>query len=195
MALPGIAQAQMLARILAEIHRKYTPRSVAVLGCAGGNGFGDIPPAITRRVVGVDLNPDYVAKARERYEGRFQNLELYVADVQKDLPAFTPVDLVFAALILEYVDIDVVIARTRSMLATHGKLVTVVQMPGSTTAKVTPSPFASLQALGAVMRLVPPQAVRRSAQAHGYVQLESSAVSSAGGKRFQVQVFALAAPP
>lgn len=189
MATPGIAQAQMLSEILADVADRFGPPSLAVLGCAGGNGFDAISPAITRRVVGIDLNPRYIAAARARYEGRFRSLELHVADIQKDALAFQPVDLVFAALVLEYVDVDVVIARTRAMLGKEGRLVTVVQLPGSSCGKVTPSPFASLQALADVMRLVAPEEVRRAAASQGYIEIESKIVASAGGKQFQVQVF------
>jgi SAM-dependent methyltransferase len=189
MALPDIAQAQMLSGILADVAEKLRPRSLAVLGCAGGNGFDRISPAITGRVVGVDLNPLYIAQARARHEKRFRSLELLVADIQKDAIAFEPVDLVFAALVLEYVDVDAVIARTRAMLGEEGALVTVVQLPGPLSAKVTPSPFASLQSLAGVMRLVPPDEVRQAALSQGYIEIESGIVTSAGGKQFQVQVF------
>jgi hypothetical protein len=52
MALPGIEQAQLLSDIFAGVLAKFSPRSVAVIGCAGGNGFDRIPPAISR-VVGL----------------------------------------------------------------------------------------------------------------------------------------------
>ena len=194
MALPGIAQAQMLAAILAGVLDRTAPRSIALLGCAGGNGFANISPAITRRVVGIDLNPRYVAQARARYEGRFRSLELYVADIQKDAVAIEPVDLVFAALILEYVDVEAVIARTRCMLGPEGRLVTVVQLPSAASAKVTPSPFTSLQVLADFMCLVPPDRVLRAARSHGYIESDSRIVESAGGKQFQVQGFMAVGP-
>jgi hypothetical protein len=52
MALPGIEQAQLLSGIFADVLAKFSPRSVAVIGCAGGNGFDRISPSISR-VVGV----------------------------------------------------------------------------------------------------------------------------------------------
>jgi len=189
MALPGVAQAQLLARIFAGMLDRYAPESIAALGCAGGNGFDSISPATTQRVVGVDLNPDYIAQARARYEGRFRSLELHVADIQQDTVAIKPVDFVFAALILEYVDVNLAIARIRAMLAAGGKLVTVVQLPNASAAYVTPSPFTSLRALGDVMRLVSPTDVSRAVEASGCVHIESNVADSAGGKRFQVQVF------
>jgi SAM-dependent methyltransferase len=75
MALPGIEQAQLLSDIFADVLAKFSPRSVAVIGCAGGNGFDRIPPAISR-VVGVDLNPRFVAETEARFRDRIENLEL-----------------------------------------------------------------------------------------------------------------------
>ena len=189
MASPGVAQAQTLSEILADVLDRFAPQSIAVLGCAGGNGFDRVRPDITRRVVGVDINPGYITKARERYEGRFRSLELHVADIQNETVVFEPVDLLFAALILEYVDVGTVFARIRSMVGVEGRLVTVVQLRSVSAMKVTPSPFASLQALGDVMRLVSPDEVLGAARSRGYIQVNSGTVDSADGKQFQIQVF------
>jgi hypothetical protein len=51
MALPQVGQAQLLADLFAAELRERSPSSVAVLGCAGGNGFEHAPAAL--RVVGV----------------------------------------------------------------------------------------------------------------------------------------------
>jgi len=189
MAMPGIAQAQMLSGILADTARRFAPRSIAVLGCAGGNGFEAIDPEVTERVVGVDVNAEYVAQAQARHGGRFRSLELKVADIQTDALDFEPVDLMFAALVLEYVNVDAVIGRTRVLLAENGRLLTVLQMPCAASPKVTPSPFASLRALTDVMRLVAPEELRLIAGSHGLVEVESATLASAGGKQFQLQVF------
>ena len=91
MALPGIEQAQLLSDIFAGVLAKYSPRSVAVIGCAGGNGFDRIPPAISR-VVGVDLSPRFVAETEARFRDRIENLELMVGDIQSNEVSFAPVD-------------------------------------------------------------------------------------------------------
>jgi SAM-dependent methyltransferase len=82
MALAEVAQAQVLSGIFAEVLKEHAPRSVAVLGCAGGNGFTEIDPTITPRVVGVDINPDYIAQTRARFQNRIPTLELFVGDIQ-----------------------------------------------------------------------------------------------------------------
>ena len=109
MALPGIEQAQLLADIFAGALEQFLPQSVAVLGCAGGNGFEKIPSRITR-VVGVDINPDFVAEAGARFSGQFKNLELIVGDIQGHEVSFEPVDLIFVGLVLEYVNVEAVMA-------------------------------------------------------------------------------------
>lgn len=189
MAWPGIEQAQMLSDIFAGAIEQFAPKSVAVLGCAGGNGFDRIPTSVSR-VVGVDINPRYIDEAGRRFNGRFENLELIIGDIQNDTTAFTPVDLLFAGLVLEYVNVETAISRTRSMVATNGRLVTVLQLPSMGYRQVSPSPFLSVHALAEVMRLVPPLALQQVADSNEYSQSESRTVLSAGGKQFQVQVFA-----
>lgn len=154
MSLPGVAQAQLLAEVFDRMLKTHRPQSVAVIGCVGGNGFERIDPEVTRRVVGVDLNALYVEQVKARFHDRLLTLELVVGDVQTEEVAFPPVDLTFMGLVLEYVDVEVVLKRTRSLLRNGGILGTVIQLPSSSFANVTPSPFASLQSLGGFMRLV-----------------------------------------
>lgn len=189
MALPGIEQAQLLADIFAGVLEQFLPQSVAVLGCAGGNGFENIPSRITR-VVGVDINPHFIAEAGARFSGQFKKLELIVGDIQDHEISFEPVDLIFVGLVLEYVNVKAVIARTASMLTPTGHLVTVLQLASVRHRRVSPSPFSSVQSLGEVMHLVPPSRLQKTAKDQGYVQLESRSVASKGGKQFQVQAFA-----
>jgi len=188
MAQPDIEQAQLLSGIFAGALEQFSPESVAVLGCAGGNGFDRIPAGVSR-VVGVDINPEYIAKSKARFNGRFERLELIVGDIQDESTAFTPVELIFAGLILEYVDVETVVARTRSLVTAKGRLITAVQLPGAGSRPVSPSPYPSVQALGEAMRLVSPVELRKVAEASGYIQSESRTVVSAGSKQFKVQVF------
>jgi SAM-dependent methyltransferase len=194
MALPGIEQAQLLSDIFAGVLAQFSPRSVAVIGCAGGNGFDRIPPAISR-VVGVDLNPRFVAETETRFRDRIENLELMVGDIQSHEVSFAPVDLVYLGLILEYVNVESVMARMPSMLTARGHIVTVLQLPDVGDQQVSPSPFKSVHSLGGVLHLVAPARLQDSVEARGYTQLESRNVVSQGGKQFQVQVFGMSPNP
>ncbi len=190
MALPQVAQAQLLSDIFAEALTEFMPQSVAVLGCAGGNGFERISSHVTRRVVGVDLNPEYIHEAHRRFQARLPGLQLFAGDIQTGVFDFAPVDLVFAGLLFEYVEVEVVLGRINCMLGEGGRLVTVLQLPNEAIPEVTPSPFTSLRALSSLISLVAPERLEHLAALHGYRQTAARPVQSAGGKMFQVQTFA-----
>jgi len=191
MAMPHIAQAKLLSDVFASVLNQFSPQSVAVLGCAGGNGFDRISAQTTKRVVGIDINPEYIHEAQRRFKNRISALELFVGNVQTDLFGFLPVDLVFAGLLFEYVDVGVALLNIRSMLTARGRLVTVVQLPNTGIPEVTPSPFTSIRALSSAMRLVPPELLEHLAAVHGFHLVEFRAVESMGGKTFQIQTFCL----
>ena len=67
-------------------------------------------------MAGIDINPDYIAQTRIRFYGRIPTLELYVGDIQTDKAVLLPVDVVFAALVFEYVDVAAALNTIRSML-------------------------------------------------------------------------------
>ena len=60
MALPEVAQAQALSKMMASVFTEYAPTSIAVIGCTTGNGFQHIDTKHTRRIVGIDINPAYL---------------------------------------------------------------------------------------------------------------------------------------
>jgi len=127
MSLPEIGQAQMIADFFASLLKERSPASVAVMGCSGGNGFDRIDPSVTTRVVGVDLNPAYVRRARKRFSGRFDRLELYTCDIQAMDALFEPVDMVYAALVFEYLDPPAsAVVRMAAHLRPGGVLATIL---------------------------------------------------------------------
>lgn len=179
-------QAALLANFFERELKTHRPKSVAVLGCAGRNGFDRIDPAVTQRVVGIDINPDFIAVARERFQRQLPGLELINADLQEGDLNVEPIDLVFAALLFEYVDADVVLASVQRLLRPRGILTTVVQLPQVDVPDVTPSPFASLQSLASCLRLVSPEFLCERAIANGFISGESF-VAATMTKSFQVQ--------
>lgn len=187
MASPNVGQSRLIADELEALVRTYSPASVAVIGCAGGNGFDRLSGTSATRVVGVDINPAYIEQARERYAGA----ELYVADIESAELLFEPVDLVYVALVLEYVDTG----RAMSTLRRHCKqgsvLAVLAQLPHETLAHVSPSPYVSLQKLEPRMRLVAREVIQGQALQAGFVLERSRVVAAAGGKNFSVQEFRL----
>ncbi len=192
MSLPTIAQAEMLAAELSAALRRFSPESVAVVGCAGGNGFDMIPPTI-KRVVGIDINPSYIASASSRYLGRVPGLEFHVADVQTAPLPFAPVDLVYAGLVFEYVSLPATLGNLARVCHPGGRLVTVLQQPSTHVHAVSPSPYRSIQALVPLMRLVPPSELTECAASSGFALESGKTVVLKSGKEFVVQVYRHAA--
>jgi hypothetical protein len=194
MALPHVRQAQLLSSIFGSALDTYAPRSIALLGCAGGNGLEQLEGRVLGRVVGVDINPTYVEHVRTRWRGRIAGLDLVVGDVEKDDLSIAPVDLAFAGLLLEYIDAVAALPRIRSMVQLGGTLITVLQSASAVTPEITPSPFTSLSALSSIMRLVPPDRLGALAEEHGFRQIDRRTLQAEGGKHFVVQSFR-AVPP
>ncbi|ACD91271.1 Methyltransferase type 11 [Chlorobium limicola DSM 245] len=189
MSMPAIDQADMLAAQFSDALLRFSPEAVAVIGCAGGNGFDKIDPAVTRRVVGVDINPGYIVAASSRFEGSVPGLEFHVADIQSDPLAFEPVDLVYAALVFEYVSLPESLGRLSGACRPGGRLVTVLQMPSQDIHAVSPSPYRSIQALVPCMRLVSPEEFAGRAATAGFLLESGKTLALGSGKQFAVQMY------
>lgn len=192
MSLPVIAQAEMLANQLSEALHQFSPASVAVIGCSGGNGFDKIP-SITKRVVGVDINPSYIASASSRYLGRIPGLELHVADIETDPLPFDPVDLIYAALVFEYVSLPAVLGNLSRVCRPGARLVSVLQLPSKHVHAVSPSPYQSVQALAPLMHLVPPAKLAEGAASSGFTLESEKTLALKSGKEFAIHVYRHAA--
>ncbi|WP_237073040.1 class I SAM-dependent methyltransferase [Prosthecochloris sp. CIB 2401] len=188
MSLPTVDQAVMTATELSRVLSQFTPESVAVIGCAGGNGF-DAIPASTKRVVGVDINHSYIARAAERYEQRIPGLEFHVADVQSDHLPFEPVELIYASLVLEYVSLPESLDNLARVCLPGGRLVTLLQQPSTTMTALTPSPYNTIQSLNKIMRLVPSSECAGYAASAGFTLESEKSLTIKSGKSFLVQVY------
>lgn len=189
MSLPLIGQAKMLADQLELLIERHAPGSVAIIGCAGGNGLERIKSAELERIVAVDINPEYIAQAKARHATRLTQLELCCADIQSESLNFGAVDLVYAALIFEYVDTRSTLASLRRNCRQSATLATLLQLPHAAQAAVTPSPYSSLGALAPFMKLLAPDELCRVAKSAGFDAVNSEVITLPSGKRFCMQVF------
>jgi trans-aconitate methyltransferase len=189
MALPEIAQARVLADELESAVRVHEPSSVAIIGCSGGNGFERLIGTTVERIVGIDINPTYVVAAQARFRTQLSELALYVADVQDALPNIMPVEMIFAGLIFEYVDLCVAMHNLRRLCAPRGTLVAVLQAPNAEAKAVSPSPYRSLQRLAPVMRLRDTREVESAAVEVGFAPATTKSLALPSGKSFIVMSF------
>ncbi len=189
MASPSVGQAAMLADVLGDAVAKWKPASIAVLGAAGGNGLDRIQADVTKRTVAIDINPRYLATLSRRLADRLPGLETRVADVDGRRVDVEPVELVYAGLFFEHVDLGRALTTVRSVTAPNGMLVTVLQQAGSAQPVIGPSPYESLAAVGEAMRLIEPGSFATAARAAGFTLTDSRRITLPSGKSFAVLEF------
>ena len=189
MGTAGVDQLGPLSAILADVYRQVHPAHLAVLGCGTGDGLHVVDPTRTRRFVGVDLNPDYLALARQRQSRLAGVAEWICADVATCALEPARFDLIHAALLFEYVDPLLVLPRIAGWLSPGGVLSVVLQQPGGD-APISETGFASLQSLSALMALVPPERFRDLAARAGLSETSSRRIPLARGKSFWAATFA-----
>jgi ubiquinone/menaquinone biosynthesis C-methylase UbiE len=185
MSLPAVGQAGYLADALERVAREHSPASAAIIGCAGGNGFDRLELAKVRRVVGVDINPAYLAEVRRRYLGCFHDLELICEDFTSEACRFDAADLIYAALVFEFADVTAGLASLRRLVRPTGLAAVVLQLPHRAIEAVTPSPFSSIAKLAPVVRLVPPAQFEEAARRAGFGIRSSVRHGLPSGKAFQ----------
>lgn len=189
MSLPEVGQAHLLAEVFDRAVKRWSPASIALIGCAGGNGFERLAAGAMDRLIGVDVNPDYIEQARRRHAQRLPNIELLCADVQSQSLTYGPVDFTYAALLFEYVDMAAALDTLKRNSRPNARLTTVVQLAHSTLSPVSSSPYRSLGRLAPIMKLVVPEELRGAAAQAGFAYDDSEILTLASGKQFCVQNF------
>ncbi|HUD70907.1 MAG TPA: class I SAM-dependent methyltransferase [Dongiaceae bacterium] len=185
MADPAVRQEPCLDAAFATAIAAHRPATVAVLGCATGNGLRHLAGRPRRGpAVGIDLNPEYLAIARARHAARLPELLLVRADAERVELASGRFDLVQAALLFEYVDPDPVLERVARWLRPGGVLSVVLQLASARHRAVTPTAWPSLGRLEPILRPVPPGEFAERARRHGLACAAPVVTRLASGKEF-----------
>ena len=165
-----------------------TPESVAVVGVAGGNGLERVDSAVTKSIVGLDINPRYLETVRQRY-GSLPGLELCCTDLA-DLPLnLAPVELVHAALVFEHSGLGRCLENALRLVAAGGKLSVVLQLPSEAEHAVTPTRYASMQALRDCFSLIDISQFRQKLEEKGFHLFHQERRSLPAGKAFWLGIF------
>ena len=184
MALPSIGQSQYLAEYLKESVNRYKPKSVALIGCSGGNGLQNINPEEVKRVVCVDINVKYLEIAKNRYSNLFIETEFISSDIISKDFYFNPVDLIFVGLVFEYVDNKLAIKNLPRLLNVNGNLVVVLQLPNPDIPEVSPSPFKNLEILNELFSFVSADTFLGICENYGLGLISKKIMKLNSGKEF-----------
>lgn len=99
-----VGQSLILSNLFNQSLNKYEPGSIIVLGASIGNGFQYIDSQITSEVHAIDINPEYLSILESKYSSGIGGLVTHRCNIEDGLPDIPPSDLIFVALVFEYVD-------------------------------------------------------------------------------------------
>jgi len=184
---PEVHQLGALSELFAEALAFCRPESVAVLGVAGGNGLHHVDRGITKRLVGLDVNPAYLEAVRSRYADT--SLELHCVDLAQHRVDLEPVRLVHAALVFEHAGVDLCLENALTLVAPGGALSVVLQLPTAVDQNVSASRFASMQTLKSRFSLVDPAWLGQTLSQRGFRLTRETRRSLPAGKGFWMGVF------
>jgi trans-aconitate methyltransferase len=177
-----VGQLTPLSDLFGEALAVCRPRSVAILGVAGGNGLERINPAITTRVVGLDISNAYLEQACSRYP----RLETCCVDLAHEKVQLTPVELVHAALIFEHAGLGLCLENALALVVSHGHFSAVLQLPG----EPIESAYKSVRRLGEHFTWIEPAAFRCRLERRGMTMTHETRRPLPFGKAFWMGVFA-----
>ena len=189
MSSAGVQQLTVLAELFKYALDHYVPKSVAVLGVAGGNGLEHIDCAVTKRIVGVDINQQFLDEVQRRF-GTLPGIELHCCDLAQRDFSLAPVALVHAALIFEHVGRGLPLANTLSLVAPGGKVSAVLQLPSENEQAVACTGCASMQTLKQDFVLIDIGEFQRLLAQQGFQLVKHELRSVPAGKALWLGIFA-----
>jgi ubiquinone/menaquinone biosynthesis C-methylase UbiE len=189
MNLDTVRQLHVLSQIFENVMKDIPSIKLAVPGCGTGTGFEHIDPKVTESVLGIDINPEYLSIVRKRYGPKLPMLELICSDLNAFSCPDKSFDLIYAALIFEYMDFEKLLKRVSNWLMMNGTLVAVLQMPSPESKMISETPYSSLRAIEPIMHLVNPQAFNETAEKCGLRKFKEVEIPLKLGKKFLVSYY------
>ncbi len=184
-----VQQLSVLANLFGQVLASAKPKSVAILGMAGGNGVERIDPQITTRVCGIDINAGYLETVAHRFPN-LPCLELHCLDLNGPSLDVLPVDLVHAALIFEHAGLKPALDHALRLVNPGGALSVVLQLPAANPEEnISVDADSSMARLRDDFHLIDPEEFKGRVVPAGFQLLYQTHQPLPGGKAFWTGVF------
>lgn len=177
----SVGQLETLNSLTKKYLNKTEPKECLFLGIAGGNGLEHIDNTITQNVIGIDINQDYLNKAKERYGEKINSLKLINYDITTNTEVFCKADFIWAGLVLEYTGIDKSLEFSIDNLQIDGNLIVSIQSNNGVQS-VSLSGIESVQKVGSIFQLINPEILVEKAIKSGLKLIENEESFLPNGK-------------
>ncbi len=181
MSHKNVQQLDALAALFKNALAICRPENISIVGIAGGNGIDQIDHETTKRIVGLDINPQYLNEVRRRFR-HLSTLELDCLDLQTERASSSPTTLVHAALIFEHTGLEPALSNVLPLVEKDGKFSVVLQLPSQLEQDVSLTGFSSLQTLKQDFRLIDPDEFTQLMTQNDFHLFQKSCHSLPAGK-------------
>jgi predicted TPR repeat methyltransferase len=177
----SVGQLEVLNSLTKKYLNSIEPKTCLFLGVAGGNGLERIDNTITKKVIGIDINQDYLNTAYERYNDKIDSLELINFDITKSGKVFCDADFIWAALVLEYTGVDKSLEFAMNNLQTGGHFIVSIQSNNGVQS-VSQTGIESVKKVGEIFQMINPDILISKATEMGLRLLENEEFFFPNGK-------------
>lgn len=187
MSSPNVEQLHALSSIFANVLSKTNPKTIMFLGCTTGNGFEHLNPNV--EILGLDINQHYLDLCRSRFSSIIPKLNLVCADLntyENDKDKF---DLVYAALIFEYVDVNGLLNKIYNWVNQEKYFVAVLQLESKSNPAISKTKFDSVNLLEPIHVLVKPEYFKKICMQIGFKEVSTEIINLPGEKDFLIIIF------
>jgi hypothetical protein len=168
----SVRQLHLLNDLTKKYLEKINPKTVLFLGIAGGNGLEHINNNSTTNVFGIDINQNYLDETKKRFNNKISNLTLLNLDISSsNTIQLTKANLVWAALIFEYVEIDKCFEFITNNIQDKGYLVVTIQVNNGVTS-VSQTGIETIKSVGEIFQLIEPKNLLSFAEKFGFVEID-----------------------
>jgi len=183
MSHSSVGQLSLLNSLTKKFLAKLEPETCLFMGIAGGNGLEHIDNNITKLVIGIDINKEYLGVAFKRYHDKIDALKLLELDITKETNQICRADFIWAALVLEYAGIDQCLEFSHNNILHGGHLIVTIQA-NNNLQTVSPTGVETVKKAGTIFNAIDPEIMLAKSKELSFTLVDQEANQLPNGKSF-----------